>query len=166
MSSGCACVWHDRVLCPVCLLVSSECAQYMSCLYVCFWAWALPRSLHPQSSFPRCPTFPANLLLTSAPNLSQRSLLGGWRWVGVGGEGRGALWQLHRRCSLKQNAEGHREKSHFPIITLSSYIPWHTSLLPCMRCSKLKSWLLGRWEMIEPQTVGFTTKVHRVKNGT
>lgn len=106
-------------------LVSREQVQYRSCLCVRgLRVLALLRCPHPRSSFPRCPTFPANLLLTLAPNLSQWSLLKG-RGLGIW-----ALWQLHRKHSLEQNAEGHSGKSHSAIILLSSCTPGHGSKSP------------------------------------
>lgn len=142
----CLCVW--RVWCNALCVFGS---------LVCVWA---PRTRRPQSSFPRCPTFPVNLLLTLAPNLSQRSLLRGG--CGVGGLGMWALWQLQRRCSLEQKCWGtQREKSlpnHVPVLPYRmihkpltvqehTFTRWRTGwherykmsglVSMCMKCSRL-----------------------------
>lgn len=77
------CEWEkerERDLCGavscVRLRFLGVCALHFLFVWV-LWAWALSKRLLPQTSFPRCPTFSANLLLTLATNLSQRSVLGG-----------------------------------------------------------------------------------------
>lgn len=67
------CVWH---VCGGQYLVCFQCpGSVYSTHLVCECALSLSPPKGPAPSEPRCPKFPANLLLTLAPNLSQRSLL-------------------------------------------------------------------------------------------
>lgn len=100
--------------CPVFLSVSwGVCTQHVLFVCVFFELEPSPGACALRAHFPGVPHF--QLICCS---LWLLICLRGACWVG--GLGMWAQWQLQRRCSLKQNAEGHRAKSHFPIITLNS----------------------------------------------
>ena len=137
----CVCVCaYDMCEAMSCLffLFPGVCAHNMSCLCACVFLELEPSpgACALRAHFPGVPHF--QLICCS---LWLLICLRGACWVG--GLGMWARWQLQRRCSLEQNAEGHRAKSHFPIITLNSSRPQHsTKVTFCSRDNS--SYLINR----------------------